>query len=514
LKPPLSSPRAEALLDAPRAGAIAAVGAGALLPGAFEPFGIGALAPLPVAVIFLTFGRSTPRRAFWRGFLFGLGMFGVGTSWIIESFQYSHIAFPVALSLTVSFVLFLALLPALLGALAAGLRTEAGAAYYLLLLPAAWVLIEWVRGRFLPGFTWLQLGYSQIDTPLSGYFPLGGTYAVSALVGVIAGALAWAVAAPRARWWRAGALVVAIVAVGAGLRGIEWTERSGRPLHVALVQGNVAQAMKWRPEVMQLTLRHYVELSARHWGADLVIWPETALPGLYDDFLEFLAALEREARGHRTDLLIGVVSREGDPPRYFNSVVSVGSERKLYHKRHLVPFGEYLPLKPLLQPVADWLQIAVSAFSRGPSAQAPLIVAGHPVGVSVCYEAAFGEEIIESLPAARLLVNVSNDAWFGDSIAPHQHLQIARARALESGRYLLRATNTGISAIVGPRGELIARSPQFEAATLAGMAQPMAGATPYVRMGNGPALAAVALVAVVGAIARWRGGGFALRSRG
>ena len=253
---------------------------------------------------------------------------------------------------------------------------------------------------------------------------------------------------------------------------------------VVLVQGNVSQDVKWLAEQRGPTLMRYLTLTRRHWGVDLVVWPETAVPAFYHVAQSFLDELGAEADRHGTALLTGIAVQDPEDGRYYNSVITVGGNDGIYRKRHLVPFGEFLPLVDLLGPIVDFMKIPMSDFSAGPPEQPLLNVAGQRVGVSICYEDTFGEEVIEALPDATLLVNVSNDAWFGDSIAPAQHLQMARMRALETGRYLLRATNTGISAIIGPQGEIIGRSPQFEAHDLKGSVQGMTGMTPYARWGN------------------------------
>lgn len=481
----------------PILGSVLALVAGACLPIGFEPYGLFPLALLAPAALFALWRGLSPMRALWRGWLFGLGMFAVGVSWIVESFQYSDIALSIAIPLTCLFIAFLALFPALLGFLTARFRAPNDTLHLLLLLPAAWVLAEWARGTFLTGFTWLQLGYSQVGSPLSGLAPIVGVYGISWCVALGAGLTVWVFGSARKRWWIGIVALAALWIGGAKLQSLEWTERAGLSLRVALIQGNVPQDVKWQPQARAPTLARYLELTRANWDADLVVWPETALPGRYESFDGFLAALEEEAVANRTDLLIGVPSAKGSPRRFFNSLVSVGSRRALYHKRHLVPFGEYLPLKPLLQPIVDLLQLPVSDFSPGPRTQALLRVAGQRVGVSICYESAFGAEIAEALPEATLLVNVSNDAWFGDTIAPHQHLQIARLRAIETGRYLLRATNTGISAIIGPRGGIIEQSPQFEVDAIAAVVLPMKGETPYSRMGDVPVLVGLVFALVV-----------------
>jgi apolipoprotein N-acyltransferase len=470
--------------------------AGGILPLAFAPFGLFPVAFVSPLLLFLTWREAEPRRAFLRGWLFGAAAFGAGVSWIHESFQFSNIGLPIAVSLTVVFVAFLALYPALLGYAVRRFRRSSGQIDLLLVYPAAWTLVEWLRGWLFTGFTWLQLGYSQTDSPLAGFLPLTGIYGVSWLTALTASLALWAILGAKRERMASVILLVAIFAGGATLRGVPWTERAGADLKVVMVQGNVPQDEKWLPSMRQPTLERYLSHTRRHWDADLIVWPETAVPGLVPVMQPFIEALDAEARQHDTDVLFGIPAVDAASRRYLNSLVLVGGHRGVYHKRHLVPFGEYLPFDALLRPITESLGIPVANFSPGPKAQPLFKAGGYPVSASVCYEIAFGAEIIRSLPEARFLVTVSNDAWFGNSIGPHQHLQIARARAAETGRYLLRATNTGITAIIAPDGSLVSRAAQFEVGVLSGRIEPRAGATPYVVWGDWPAVVIMLILIV------------------
>ena len=453
-----------------------------------------ALAPLPfltgAGLLWLWQGAATPRRAAALGFAFGLGLFLSGVSWVYISLH-DFGAMPAALAALATF-LFCAILasyPALVGYLQARLAGPL-ALRQLLLIPALWALSEWLRAWVFTGFPWLNFGYSQADSPLAGYAPLSGVFGLSFLVWLCAGLL---LGLTRMRQ-RGAALAgfVFVLGLGYGLARIEWTEPQGEPISVSLVQGNIPQDLKWDATRFAATVRLYQRMSARS-AARLTVLPETAIPRFLD-LLEpgLLNALALSARSHGGDLIIGLPLRDA-PGRYTNSVLSLGaSPTQRYDKVHLVPFGEFIP--PGFGWVLSILKIPLSNFSRGSAVQAPLALAGQKIAVNICYEDAFGEEIIRALPEASLLVNVSNVAWFGDSLAPHQHLQIAQLRALETGRSMLRATNTGMTAIIDHRGRIAAVLPPFTEARLDGEAQGRSGATPYVRWGNTPLVLLALLV--------------------
>jgi apolipoprotein N-acyltransferase len=310
--------------------------------------------------------------------------------------------------------------------------------------------------------------------------------------------------------WLAGLGLGVMFAASFLLGRVDWTLPAGEPLQVSIVQGNIDQAQKWVPDQRDPTLETYLSLSRREWldpdwQPALIIWPETAIPAFYHEVSEtFLPELERELQQAGVSLVTGIPVLERSDWQYYNALMSLGGDRAFYYKQHLVPFGEYLPLRNLLGTLLQVMPLPVADFSAGTPGQVPLRAAGYPVGSSICYEVIFGRAIAAALPEAAWLVNVSNDGWFGDSPAPHQHLEMARMRALETGRYLLRATNTGVSALIDPRGQLLARSPQFEPAVVRGTIRPYAGATPYVRFGDYPVILLVVGILLVMWLTRHR----------
>ncbi|BAW81145.1 apolipoprotein N-acyltransferase [Candidatus Nitrosoglobus terrae] len=481
-------------------GDILALIGGLFGPFAFAPYNFYILAIISPALLFATCRNISARRAFWRGWLFGLGWFGFGISWIyIAIHDWGRASAFLALSLTGLLAAVLSLFPALLAGIVTFWFAHESKGKYLLGWPALWVLLERLRGWILTGFPWLNLGYSQIESPLHGLAPIFGVYGVS-LATVFSSGLILV-----ARYWPGRIRFIAFGGLGA-LWGlglfcfyIPWTIALNKTLQVSLIQGNNPQAVKWQAEQVKSTLEQYWQLTAQHWDSNLIVWPEGAVSAFYHQVADsYLAFLADEARSHKTELLVGLPVFDGETEKYYNAVLSLGSREAFYYKQHLVPFGEYVPLNKYLQGIINTLGLPIPPFTPGPKNQPLLQVVGYPIATSICYEDAFGEEIISALPEAVLLVNITNNAWYGDSLAPHQHLQISRMRALETGRDLVRATTNGISAIINAKGILQAITPQFKAATLTGNVQLRSGTTPYVFWGNRPVIGACLCMFVIG----------------
>ena len=474
--------------------------AGAATVLAFAPVGLYPLAWLGFGVLIRLLLRHR-ERAFLTGFWFGLGLFGAGVSWVYVSLHVFG-AMPAVLA-GIATLLFCALL-ALFTGFATWLQARVPASDTVracLLIPAAWTLGEWLRSWLLSGFPWLSAGYAAVGWPLQGYAPLLGVLGVSFATVALAGIL-WTLIYRKNRI-ALGSVFLIVLAGGEALRHARWTEPEGEPVRAALLQGNVAQEMKFRPERYARILETYARL-AEDTRARLIVLPETALPRFYDAVdTAYLARLEAAARRNDGDLLLGVPYRTSAHD-YFNSVVTLGvSPRQVYHKHHLVPFGEFVPAG--FGWVLRMVDIPLSDFTRGAREQPPLAVAGQRVAANVCYEDAFGDEIRRSAAPASLLVNMSNVAWFGDSLAPAQHLQIARLRAVETGRAHLTATNTGITAAIDRDGRVRARLPQFSEGRLEVEAQGHRGATPYMRFGDWPAVLVSFLLLAVPAVMARRG---------
>lgn len=480
----------------PERSTLAAFALGAATVAGFAPFELFPLPLLTLAWLFHGWRGASPAAAARRGYAWGLGFFLAGVSWVYVSLnEFGGMAAPAAALATLLFCAVLALYPAAAGYAFARLRSGHGGRDALL-AAGMWTLVEWLRGWLFTGFPWLALGYSQTPpSPLAGFAPLFGVHGVGLLAALVAAALAFT--AHRARTL---ALVAAIAAVGFLLRGMAWTEASGAPLRVSLLQGNIAQSLKWDPRRAALSLQTYAGLVQRT-PAALTVLPETALPVFFDEVpRELLTDLTLHGPA-----LVGVAvrTREGGAiAGYTNGAVALarraagGFDVQAYAKRHLVPFGEYAP------PGFSWFfrlaSIPMSDFSAGPPVQAPLALAGQKLAPTICYEDLFGEELIRALPEATLLVNLSNTAWFGDSLAQPQHLQISQMRALETGRPMLRATNTGMTVAIAADGTVAAALEPFTTGALVVEVQGRSGATPYVRYGNTAAVTLALLAMLAG----------------
>ncbi|HID48978.1 MAG TPA: apolipoprotein N-acyltransferase, partial [Chromatiales bacterium] len=476
-----------------------AVLAGALLPLAFAPLDLLPLAFISPAMLFWLWCQASRREAAIAGFLFGLGQFGVGVSWIyVAIHDVGGSPVWLAAGMTGLLVIYLSFYPALAGWLAVRWRGRLSEPWWLAgMIPALWVLTEWLRGWILTGFTWLQLGYSQIDLPLAGLASWLGVYGVSWAVALSSGLLVLLVRHSGTVRMAAGAGLVVVWSMAWLAGQMAWSSPVGREIRVALIQGNTPQSTKWDPDQIRMRQDLYLRLTREHWDRDLVVWPENALTTFYHNLeAEYLQPLAAEARAHDTDIVFGVPVMDTATGRYYSSIAVIGAAPGIYHKRHLVPFGEYVPFESLLRGLAGFFDLPMSGFSRGSDDQPVLFAAGQPVAPSVCYEDTFSEEVIDFLPRATLLINGSNNGWYGDSFAPPQHLQMSRMRAAETARPLLRATTSGISAIVNHRGGLVSRTPQFETAVLTGVVQPRQGATLYVRVGNSLVIGLALLLAV------------------
>ena len=460
--------------------------AGLILPFSFAPYNIWYIAIISPAVFVVIVKLQPLKESCLIGWLYGVGFFGFGASWIhisLHQFGIPNYFFSIGLT-----GIFVALMATYLMFYSWALKLFLVRGVPLVLIaPALWLLVEYLRGSMFTGFPWLILGYSQIDSILAGYIPLVGALGCSWVVLTLSALLVTYFCAAEKPIFRTIIFISVLLSSGWGLSKFEQTSSDGELLEVALVQGAVPQNIKWHKNVRAPSILHYRELTEDYWDTDLIIWPETAIPAFKNEVTDTITLLTNKAIKEGTTLMFGLPTVGGEGIHY-NSLLAVGANSGAYHKRHLVPFGEYFPLGNYVRGLLSRLSIPMSDFTPGSLKQPGFYLGDKLIGLSICYESAFSALILESTPAARLLINVSNDAWFGRSIAQDQHLQVAQARALESGRYLLRATNDGITAVIDYKGKIVDRLPQYVPGTLRSTVELRQGSTVFAKFGVFPLL--------------------------
>lgn len=477
---------------------------GAALTFAFAPFNIWPLAILCPAILMMLWQDAVPRAAARIGFSFGVGLFGAGTWWLYISIRnFGQAAVWLTLLLIVALVAIMSLWYALMGWIAARWLPAHGTRRWLLGLPALWLVIEWLRGWVLSGFPWLTLGYSQTDTWLRGFAPIGGVYLLSWLLLLVAGSLLllWRGRSDQ----RAVALVVLLMPwpLGFVLQRHAWTDPADAPVTVAVLQGNFAPDVKWDPANNEATKQLYQRLNSEALGSNLIVWPESAIPELANTIAPYLSNIYSTSRARESDAVIGLLRADLDKDLYWNSVLVLGDIPRWYDKRHLVPFAEYFPVPAFVRSWLRLMSLPYSDFTAGDSKQGAYSAGGTTLALTICYEDVFGNAQRRVLRDADVLVNVTNDAWFGHSAARYQHFQMGRMRAIESGRPLIRAANDGVSALVDADGRILSAAPEYQVATLRGTVQPRKGLTPYAAAGDWPLLALAAAI-VVASAQPWR----------
>ena len=475
--------------------------AGGSMVLAFAPFEWRSFAWIGPAIFFwLNLKPMSVKQRLLLSWVFGIGLFAGGTHWIYFSIHFFGGANTfIAILMVALFVLSMALFLLVFGRLAAYTVPLPVLMRLLVAYPAIWVLTEWFRGWFLTGFPWLQAGTTQIDTILANVAPITGVLGVSWLVAIGAGVLVLlAIGNQRERLISLGTMV-AIMLVSWSLSAIQWTSPAAIPMYISMLQGNIDQYTKWDPAFRNENIQAYLNLMDGEKypnveNSHLVIWPETALSDFFNQSKEdVLLPLQDWARDAQAELLVGGFYYDRNKSGVYNAIMAIGGENDvenslangqgIYGKQHLVPFSEYIPLLKYLRFLESIIKLPYDNVTAWQGTNT-LSVAGQQVRLSVCYEDAYAEEMIAGLPAASLLINVSNDGWFTGSIEPAQHAELARMRALETGRFLVRATNNGISAIVNEKGKVLYTIPPYQPGVLSGYAVPMKGATLYVRLGN------------------------------
>ncbi|MEO8064202.1 MAG: apolipoprotein N-acyltransferase [Pseudomonadota bacterium] len=484
-------------------GSAVAFVAGMLLTFSFAPLGWWPLAFFMPAVLMWLWQDATPRRAAVLGFWFNAGTFALGTYWMYISIHIAgHAPIPLALLLMAGLVSIMGAYHALLGWLVAKYLPERGAWRWLVGIPAIWLLIEWLRSWFLTGFGWLALGYSQTDTWLASLSPVIGQYGLGLLVLLGAGALMTLLDGNKRERIAAASIVVVIFGSGLALRDVEWTQPYSRPLSVAVVQGAIPQDEKWIGANLQSILDRYEQLTRQAHGAQIIVWPESAIPDLANNHIEYYRDVYAEASARGSSLIMGTLRAEENAKtgeeEFYNSVLVMDKSTPgvaWHNKHHLVPFVEFFPVPGFVRSWLRLMTLPYSDFNHGAAEQQPLEAAGQRISANVCYEDGYGSTQLHELRTATLLVNVTNDGWFHKSTARYQHLQISRMRSMEAGRPTIRAANDGVSAVIGHRGEIITSAPEYEANVMRAELQPRIGLTPYARTGN---WAVISLALVLG----------------
>jgi len=478
-------PRGKALI-----GTLLPIIAGALFVPGLAPMSAWPSSILSIATLLYIMHRTPHHSAFLVGWLYGAGLFGAGVSWVYVSINvYGQAPPPLAGALTGVFCLGLAILTGLQMALYRrcnpNLQTPSP-----LLFAAIWVLFEWLRSWLLTGFPWLYAGYIALDTPGAGWAPIIGVYGLSFLVVGLSATIGCLALrndnAPGRRW---GAILIwaVIVLTGMPLGAITWTQDSTAPITVAIYQPNIALERKWDRRHFRAIQQQYTNNARSQFqNVDLVLWPESALPAYRDRIDNYLNEIADAAYSTKTTLITGIPTR--DEEGSYNSIIAMGLGTGEYRKQKLVPFGEYVPFEASLRGLIQFFDLPMSNFIPGPNV--PPILSAGPLQIAsfICYEVVYPDFVWTGAGTAELLITVSNDSWFGRSMGPLQHLQMARFRALETGRPLLRGTNNGVSAIIDDQGELLVTTPQFEEALITGEVQPKTGSTPIMWLGSTPTL--------------------------
>ncbi|MDP0589616.1 MAG: apolipoprotein N-acyltransferase [Candidatus Endonucleobacter bathymodioli] len=484
---------------------------GATLTLGFSPFDLWLIAMVSIASIFLLIRNECCKRATINGFLFGVGMFGAGTSWVyISIHQFGAASVPLASLLTALFVGGISLLCIVpLFWLYSQLVQRWRIQYtwqQALLFSALWTLFEWVRCWLFTGFPWLLVGYTLLDTPSISWAPVTGVYGLSFLL-LITSTIAASFLAAKGRqllWSSATAMVVIGCWLTAlYLANIQWTKPVSK-LEFSAIQGNIPQSLKWDAAYLQNTISTYRTLTSLEWQQDLIVWPENAIPVSYSSAKDFLKLLDREAKSKGATLVTGIPIDDllSGGTQYYNGVISIGQGAGEYHKQKLVPFGEYVPFEALLRGLISFFDLPMSNFSTGADNQPPLMVGKTIIAPYICYEVVYPDFVAKMAQDTGLLITISNDSWFGKSIGPEQHFQMARMRAIETGRYMIRSTNNGITAVINNYGQVVESIPRFEQGVLRGTAKVMSGNTPFMTNGSWPVVVFCILMLLVVRVCR------------
>ncbi|WP_201573328.1 apolipoprotein N-acyltransferase [Psychrobacter sp. H8-1] len=480
---------------------VIALFAGAMFLFALAPYGIWPIALLSPAILYaLLLPEMTGKRAFFIGHAYGTGLFCVGAFWLYTSIHvYGNTPVWLALIMIALMGLGMGLFHGFLALIFNRMLGRQPLSF-----AALWILQEWMKTWLFTGFPWLFVGYAFTEQYwLSSLAPIAGVFAVSFVAVLLAASIVELLR--RRGGYMIVSIALLVISTSLWLLNPQWTKPKGTPnLSVSLIQGNIPQDLKWLTEFQVETLNIYATLTSTEWGRDIVLWPESSIPMFQTEAWGFINEMVKIANETNTTWVTGIPYKDEaafDPstdkyPPFYNSVIALGAEAEgLYKKQRLVPFGEYIPFEGLLDILPDLAGSQdIMSYSRGSEQQSPLQVRGHSLGSAVCYEVAYPDTTRKNAIGTDFLLTISNDAWFGTSAGPLQHLQMVQMRALENGRWFMRATNTGVTAIIDHKGRIVERAPQFERTVLRGEVQARVGNTPFMRFGHYPVLFVITLL--------------------
>ncbi|UUM31217.1 apolipoprotein N-acyltransferase [Vibrio japonicus] len=493
---------------------LAAVFVGAITTLAFAPYQIWPLAFVSPALLLILLHRQSSKHALGIGYAWGLGQFATGVSWVYVSIDhFGGMPKIASLFLMALLIAYLAIYPALFSWSLNRFFPNSNRTRFLLTAPALWLIFDWLRGWVMTGFPWLWLGYSQIDSPLANFAPIGGVELLTLLMVLSAGSIAYAFIKKQ---WMHLLIPIVILSAGYGLKAANWvTPNPSSTTKLALIQGNIAQELKWVPSQRWPTIMKYTDLTRENWDADIIIWPEAAIPAFEFEVSSYLSNLDSAAKLNNSAVITGVVN-QGANKQFYNSILTVGNTaygdysydmNQRYHKHHLLPFGEFVPFEKILRPLAPFFNLPMSSFSNGEFIQPNIDANGKQMAPALCYEIIFNEQVRQNITEETdFILTLSNDAWFGRSIGPLQHMEIARMRALELGKPVIRSTNNGVTAVTDYKGNIVEQIPQFKTGVLRTEVVSTSGQTPYRQIGSWPLYLWVVLSLFVGVVmARRRG---------
>lgn len=464
--------------------------AGLLVPCGFAPIHLPGLAILGIAFLFIQLRQKTVKQSFFIGFAFGIGFFGLGISWVYNSIHnYGHLNPPLSAFITLVFIAYLALFPALVAMLYQRLTLKKSLVFNCFLFSALWCLGEFLRSTFLSGFPWLLLGVGQFDTPLKYLLPIIGIYGVGFITCLASTCLAASIQTTRRT--RRYLWIIACIGILISpllLKNQEWTSTESSAVSVGVIQANLSMRDKWDEALFWKLLERYEHDTVKLIGKkQLIVMPESAIPVPMNYVSDFLNDLDLRATKAGSTILLGIPQpTSNDDTAYYNTLATLGLGKGSYLKQHLVPFGEFIP-HPFLQ-LTQWLSLPAANMKSGKSQQPLVLVNNHPIATLICYEVAYPQLLRNQLPQAEWIVSISDDGWFGHSMAVYQQLQMSQVLSMLTGRFQVVANNDGLSSIINTQGDVIDSLPAFSSGILNASVTPAYGATPWIYFGDAPVL--------------------------